>query len=99
MQCVSYDFEWDIEKDKLNRKLHGGISFEAATWVFADPCRCEWYDGRENYGEDRWQTVGCAGSTMLFVVFTLRGATTIRIISARKANENERRKYRQENGL
>ena len=31
-------FEWDEDKDRLNREKHG-ISFRLAQYAFADPCR------------------------------------------------------------
>ncbi len=36
-------FEWDEDKNKLNKMKHG-ISFETAILVFADPERLELYD-------------------------------------------------------
>ncbi len=44
-------FEWDEEKDRLNRRKHGGIGFEFASRVFADerclviPDRDDWETG------------------------------------------------------
>jgi len=54
-------------------------------------------DDREDYGEVRWLTLGRAGSALLIVAYTLRGAdgNIIRIISARKANAYERAYYRE----
>ncbi|WP_422330412.1 BrnT family toxin [Thiothrix eikelboomii] len=91
-------FEWHEAKDTSNQRKHG-ISFELASLVFFDPLRIEYYDGRETYGEDRWITIGLVHPAMLYVVYTLRGENdeNIRLISARKANENERRSYYQAN--
>ncbi len=91
-------FEWNYTKDLSNQRKHG-ISFELASLVFFDPQRIERYDGRENYGEDRWITIGLVNPVLLYVVYTLRGEDDeiIRVISARKANENERRAYYQTN--
>ena len=55
------------------------------------------YDGRDDYGEDRWATIGFAYSVVLYVVYTVRNEATIRLISARKANDNERNQYRKAN--
>jgi uncharacterized protein len=49
-------------------------------------------DTRQNYGEKRIITIGLIGKSVCVVVYTERG-NTIRIISARKANERERRRY------
>ncbi|MEN9842493.1 MAG: hypothetical protein RLZZ612_322 [Pseudomonadota bacterium] len=54
-------------------------------------------DGREDDGEDRWATIGLAYSTVLYVVYTVRNEETIRLISAREANANERIQYREAN--
>ena len=89
-------FEWDADKARHNRRKHQ-VSFEVAARVFLDPNRIETYDDRDNYGEDRWKTVGLVETQWLAVVYTLRGdqEETIRIISARRADESEKRAYRQ----
>ena len=62
-----------------------------------DQGRIEAYDRREDYGEDRWATIGLAYSAVLYVVYTVRHEDTIRLISARKANADERKQYREAN--
>lgn len=51
-------YEWDPEKNRRNRRKHGGISFELAALVFENE-RCllapDCIDGTE---EQRWHTVG-----------------------------------------
>ena len=84
-------FEWDNKKAKSNLKKHG-ISFEDAVHVFADPYRLEYNDDRVFYGEDRRVTVGTiSGELIILVVFVKRNK--IRVITARKVNKDERRKY------
>ena len=85
-------FEWDEEKEKKNIRKHG-ISFEIAAKVFMDPNRIEYYDDR-NYGEERYVLIGYSGN-VLSVSYTMRGDAH-RIISARLATKEERRRY--ENG-
>ena len=51
------ELEWDADKAARNLKKHG-VSFEDAELVFYDSGRVEAYDGREDYGEDRWATIG-----------------------------------------
>jgi uncharacterized DUF497 family protein len=51
-------------------------------------------DLNEDYGEDRFLATGMIEGRLVTVVFTERGEK-IRIISARKANTDERRKYYQ----
>jgi len=87
---------WDAAKAALNLQKHG-VAFEDAERVFYDVGRIEAYDGREDYGEDRWETIGLAYSVVLYVVYTVRNEETIRLISARKANANEQKQYRQAN--
>ncbi len=50
-------FEWDSDKAQSNLRKHQ-VSFEEAARVFLDPNRIETFDGREDYSEDRWKTVG-----------------------------------------
>ena len=90
------ELEWDADKAARNLKKHG-VSFEDAELVFYDAGRIEAYDGREDYGEDRWATIGLAYSAVLYVVYTVRHEDTLRIISARKANADERKQYREAN--
>jgi uncharacterized DUF497 family protein len=89
-------FEWDPEKDKINRKVHG-ISFSTAKFVFNDIERWERYDSSHRENEDRWQTLGLV-EKVLFVVYTEQ-KENIRIISARIADENERRIYNGERNI
>lgn len=88
--------EWDETKAALNLQKHG-VSFEDATLIFYDLGRIETYDGREDYNEDRWATIGLAYSAVLYVVYTVREEETIRIISARKAVPHEQKQYREAN--
>ena len=52
-------------------------------------------DEREDYGEDRWIGIGILRNIVAVVVFTEPRQDTIRIISARKANKHERKRYKQ----
>lgn len=87
-------FEWDEEKDRINRERHG-ISFETASYVFQDEYYIEMYDFEHSIDEDRYIAIGMVGN-LLFVVFTERGEN-IRLISARLATERERRLYYDQN--
>jgi len=89
-------FEWDEAKSIANRRKHR-LSFELAARVFLDPNRLEVFDDREDYGEDRWITIGLVDPVLLVVVYTLRGAKgeVVRLISARRANGQEKKAYRQ----
>ena len=85
-----YLFEWDEEKNRINKRKHG-ISFESAVHVFDDENRIEYYDAAHSDEEDRYQTIGMANG-ILFVIYTERGLR-IRVISARPATPRERRLY------
>jgi hypothetical protein len=85
------EFEWDSRKASANLRKHG-ISFPFATLVFLDENRIEREDDREGYGEERWITVGLAGAFEVTVLYTAR-ENRIRIISARKADSDERQAY------
>ncbi len=87
---MNLKFEWDEEKNRVNREKHG-ISFETAAYVFRDEFYIEMYDFEHSIDEDRYIAIGLVGE-LLFVVFTERGEV-IRLISARAATESERRLY------
>jgi uncharacterized DUF497 family protein len=88
--CVHY--EWDIGKAALNLRKHG-VDFADAIAALEDPNRVEEIDARFVYGEERIQVIGMAHGTALFVIATLRGEDTCRIISARKATRHEQNRY------
>jgi uncharacterized protein len=89
-------FEWNKQKAAANLRKHG-IRFLGAVRVFDDPLAVTHQDRTEN-GEQRWQTVGMAdGCLLLLVAPTLRledeGIEVVRIISARRVDRAERRRY------
>ena len=91
-------FEWDNEKAENNFRKHG-VSFEISTRVFADLFAVVKQDRIEN-GEYRWQTLGVVdGYLLLLVAHAVRddvdGTEVIRIISARRAEPKERKRYEQ----
>ena len=89
----SDDFEWDERKAAINLRRHK-LSFEAARYVFDDAFALIEQDLSEAYGEDRFVAIGMVEGMLLAVVYTERGER-IRIISARRANSHEQRKYYQ----
>ncbi len=91
-------FEWDGAKARSNIAKHA-ISFETATTVFDDPYAILEFERIE--GEEyRWQTLGLAGGNpVVVVVHTLRDdedVEVVRIISARRADRTERKRYDQQ---
>jgi len=89
-------FEWDERKNSINQEKHG-VSFEEAKEVFDDALQISKLDHRFNYFEERWITIGATKKKHILVVanlfFSDDGEEIIRIISARKANNRERKSY------
>ncbi len=89
-------FEWDTNKEKINIREHG-ITFEQASYVFADPFALNKYDDEHSEDEDRWILLGKSLSeAVLVVVHTFRdddGTESVRIISARRATKKEKQAY------
>jgi uncharacterized protein len=86
-------FEWDPEKAEANKVKHND-SFLGATAVFEDPFRLEEDSTRPHDGEVRMKAIGTVQGDIIAVIFTHRQHRR-RIISARRARRNERRKYDQ----
>ncbi len=85
------NFEWDNNKKQENLRKHS-ISFELASEVFFDSGAIMGIDDRIDYDEVREFIIGQVSDVILYVVYTIRGKN-IRIISARKANKQERGAY------
>ena len=86
-------FEWSEAKEKYNINKHG-LSFSVASRVFADQNRIEKYDERHSEEEERYITIGTVhGSVTVITVSYTPRKDAIRIISARKADHNERKEY------
>ncbi|AWK14572.1 BrnT family toxin [Candidatus Fukatsuia symbiotica] len=95
-------FEWDQTKAESNIKKHR-LSFETAIRAFADPFALVEQDRIEN-GEHRWQALGLVeGYLLVLVAHTIRDneddIDVIRIISARRAEPKERKRYEQNRSL
>jgi len=87
------NFEWDEPKNRSNRLKHG-VAFEDVTMLFAaDSQLIVDIDDRYDYGEDRWIGIGALSDLVIVVVFTEPRHDTVRIISARKANQYEQEYY------
>ena len=81
-------FEQDSEKDQINFQKHR-IRFDVAVNVFKDKNRLDQFDEEHSDEENRYITIGRV-KEILFVVYTEREDAT-RLISARRANKEERR--------
>jgi uncharacterized DUF497 family protein len=83
-------FSWDPRKVASNVRKHG-VTFEEATTVFADPLAMVVTDAVHG---DRSLIIGEPFKRrVLLTVFIERDDEQIRIISARRATNNERRNY------
>lgn len=90
----SLRFEWDLKKAALNLRKHG-VSFEDAQSVFSDENGLLIDDPDHSEEEDRFVLLGLSHSLRLLVVvhcYRSEGKV-IRIISARKADAQERSIY------
>ena len=83
-------FEWDKKKNQSNYEKHG-LSFEDVELIFESKT-ISFKDDREDYGEERFITLGELKNRVVVVVHTQRDFVT-RIISMRKANEREKKIY------
>ena len=86
------EFEWDSSKNVSNIEKHG-ISFLRAARVFDGPI-LKFLDDRKDYGETRYVAIGIVDGLEYYVVYTIR-ENRYRIISCRRANRDERKKYRE----
>lgn len=87
-------FDWDDTKNRINQKKHG-VWFEEAQTVWADEYSVEFFDPEHSEGEDRFIRIGLSSrSNLLIVVFCERDhGDVVRIISARKATDKEKKSY------
>jgi uncharacterized protein len=86
MECV-----WDTAKSTANLAKHG-ISFDDAKHIFDGPTLTR-IDNRRDYGEIRHISIGALAPTVVLVVVHTERNGKIRLISARKANRQERKRY------
>ncbi len=77
---------WDEPKRQANLHKHG-VDFTDAARVFAGPT-FTFEDDREDYGEQRWVTLGLLGVKVVVIVHT-ETAEEIRVISRREADKDE----------
>ena len=85
-------FTWDRAKNERNVRERG-LDFGYAVRVFERGV-VEWADTRQDYGESRMVAIGIIEDRTYVVVYTDR-VTGRHIISARRANERERRTFRE----
>lgn len=94
---VGYKFDWDDSKANINLVKHK-VSFEEGKTIFKDPFLITIPDESHSDDEDRLISIGKSINEKLLLVVHLEKIETpnrilIRIISCRKATQNERKIY------
>jgi uncharacterized DUF497 family protein len=84
------EITFDPRKSERNLRLRG-IGFEKALEFDFSSARFD-QDTRKDYGEIRMLALGYIGEALHALVFTVRDGA-IRVISLRRANRKERKKY------
>jgi uncharacterized DUF497 family protein len=90
------NFEWDPAKARQNRRKHR-ISFPEATTIFGDPLAVTYPDPDHSASEQRFITVGMSNTGRVLIVAHADRNDSVRIISARKTTQRERKHYEEEN--
>ncbi|MCR4618542.1 MAG: BrnT family toxin [Lachnospiraceae bacterium] len=87
-------FEWDENKNKINRTKHG-IDFEEAKTVFYDEEAILFDDPEHSEDENRFNLLGISDEANVCIVCHCyrESDSVIRIISARKATKKEEERY------
>ncbi len=83
-------FEFDPAKNKANMAKHGIDLALAEAFEFTGALIG--IDARRDYGETRYTAIGHIAGRLNVMIF-VRSRRTLRIISLRKANKREERKY------
>lgn len=86
------EFEWNPDKAKINLEKHG-VSFQEASTVFNDPLSITFPDPDHSIGENRYVIIGISRFGQLLVISHTDRGEKVRIISARKTTQQERRFY------
>jgi uncharacterized protein len=87
-------FEWNPIKAQTNQQKHQ-VDFEEASTIFDDPQFITFLDGEHSQDEERYITIGLSNKNRLLMVAHTERDDIIRIISARKATENEETFYQE----
>ena len=85
------DVAFDPDKDAANIEKHG-VSLVFGGEILADSGRLDILDVRFDYAEERFVSYGKVEGRVWVCVFTVRGVEH-RVISVRKANDRETRRY------
>lgn len=84
------DIAFDTTKNQTNADKHGVPLAAAAGFEWDEALT--WTDERKSYGEERMCAIGYIGNRLFYVVYVDR-ENVRRIISLRKANSREVKRY------
>jgi uncharacterized DUF497 family protein len=97
--------DYDVDKEQLNRQKHG-YSLESAVWLlerlvfpFVEPLPKMTSPGFLEGGEVRHMHMSVDDGKVVFMVTTMRPDETVRVISFRRASEEEREQFFRETGF
>lgn len=87
-------FSWDERKARENLRKHG-VPFEEALTTFSDENARLMHDPEHSQDEDRFVLLGISSKLRILIICHIyrQAEKEIRIISARKADKNERKQY------
>ena len=87
-------FEWDEDKSRINKELHG-FYFDETLPAFDDPCLLEVYDeAHSTLTETRFRGLAeLQDVVILYLSYTEQASGRTRIISVRLAEPTEERMY------
>jgi uncharacterized DUF497 family protein len=86
------EYEWDPEKAAANQRKHG-IAFDLVHLFQWNDALVQ-IDERYAYGEQRFYALGKVEGRIFALIFVRRNGI-VRVISFRKANDREKRRYDQ----
>ncbi len=89
------EIEFDPGKARANPLNHEGVTFEEARPVLLDPYVLTREDP-DTKNEQRFVSLGMGGKGRILLVVWTERDDRIRIISAWKANQSQRRRYEQQ---
>ena len=85
-------FDWDDKKAASNLLKHY-VSFAEAATVLQNLQAAEFPDAEHSIKENRWIAIGHSNRGRILVVCYTEKGNVVRIISARKADKQEKRAY------
>ena len=92
---MGYIFEGDPAKAKTNVRKHA-VTFDEASTIFGDPLNLLMADPDHSRDEQRYLLLGMSNRRRLLVVAFAERPPRTRLISARRATRQERRRYEEE---